>query len=493
MTTDTRGIDNVLAGADEATHSMAAASPGDRAKWLTAAADALDAAADELVLIAMRESHLAEQRLRGEVARSSGQMRMFADALHDAAPLELVIDTSDSEALPVPRPDLRRMLLPVGPVLVFAAGNFPFAFSVGGGDTASAWAAGCPVIVKAHPGHPETSKRTAQVLAEALETAGAPRGALGIITGYDAGVEALKNKSIKAAAFTGSVAGGVALHEIAATRPDPIPFYGELGSINPVLVTEAAAGARGAAIAEGFVTSFTLGVGQFCTKPGLLFLPAGHGLDAALMAAQRASAATMLQPSTQEAFSQGVERLSKVEGVEVMLGGPDATSRSNPDQVTPTLLRTSAQNLLSNADTLLDECFGPLSIVVEYDDPSQFEQALRVLGASLTVTLHSEDEDQRWLEGLVTVVGERVGRIVWNGWPTGVAVAWAMQHGGPFPATVGSLHTSVGVTAIRRFLRPLCYQDSPDALLPLALQDANPLSLERRVNGRLTRDAVNRT
>jgi NADP-dependent aldehyde dehydrogenase len=376
-------------------------------------------------------------------------------------------------------------------VLVFAAGNFPFAFSVGGGDTASAWAAGCPVVVKAHPGHPETSTRTGEVLAEALREAGAPAGALGVITGFDAGIEALKDSRIKAAAFTGSVAGGLALHRTASTRDEPIPFYGELGSINPVLVTEAAVRARGAAVAEGFVASYTLGVGQFCTKPGLLFLPVGHGLDDALLMAQEVAPAPMLYSSIHDAFGSGVERFSKVPGVEVLLGGVEAGEQDSAG-VRPTLLRTSARNLLERADTLLEECFGPLALVVEYDDPSEFEAAISRIGGSLTATVHAEEDDHSWIEDLLIGVREQVGRVVWNGWPTGVAVAWAMHHGGPFPATVGSLHTSVGVTAVRRFLRPVCFQDTPDMLLPAELQDANPLGLDRRVDGRLTREAAAR-
>jgi NADP-dependent aldehyde dehydrogenase len=488
-TSDTRSMEQVLSDAQAAARAMAVAAPEERAGWLRGAAAALDATVDELVAIATRESRLPEQRLRGEVARTSGQMRLFADALRDGTPLELIIDTSDAEAVPVPRPDLRRMLLAVGPVLVYAAGNFPFAFSVGGGDTASAWAAGCPVVVKAHPGHPETSTRTGEILAAALCDAGAPRGALGVITGFEAGIEALKDNRVKAAAFTGSVAGGLALHEVASTRDEPIPFYGELGSINPVLVTEAAVRARGAAIAAGFVASYTLGVGQFCTKPGLLFLPSDHGLDDALMAARDVAAAPMLYSSIHDAFGSGVERFSKVPGVEVLVGGVEAGEQDSPG-VRPTLLRTSARNLLDQADTLLEECFGPLALVVEYDDASEFEDAMSRVGGSLTATVHAEEDDHSWIQTLLVGVRERVGRIVWNGWPTGVAVAGAMHHGGPFPATVGSLHTSVGVTAVRRFLRPICYQDTPDALLPAELQDANPLELERRVNGQLTRDPV---
>lgn len=486
MTMDAH-VDKTLALAEQAAPVMAASGPEERATWLRAAADGVDAAVDELVELGMRESHLPEARLRGEVARTSGQLRMFADAVQSGSVLGLIIDTADSEAKPVPRPDLRRMLTPVGPVLVFAASNFPFAFSVGGGDTASAWAAGCPVVVKAHPGHPDTSQRTYEVLASALESAGAPAGVLGLVTGFEQGIEALRDSRVKAAGFTGSVAGGVALHEIAVNRPEPIPFYGELGSINPVFVTDAAVQARGDAIAEGFVGSYTLGVGQFCTKPGLLFLPSGHGLEDALRRAEEVAPAPMLHAGIRDAFTSGVERLSKTEGVEALVAGQ---SDAQGDGVAAALFRTTATRLLEEADTLLEECFGPVSIVVEYDSRDQLEQVARGLSGSLTATVHAEPGDHGELAGLLAVLTERAGRIVWNGWPTGVAVTWAQHHGGSFPATVGSVHTSVGVTAVRRFQRPVAFQDAPAELLPAELRDENPNGLERRVNGRITHEAV---
>jgi NADP-dependent aldehyde dehydrogenase len=324
MTPDTTPaeLEQALSDAAAAAGPLAASEPAVRAEWIRAVADALDAAADELVPIAIRESSLPEARLRGEVARSSGQLRMFADALAEGSLLEIIIDTADPQAKPVPRPDLRRVLVPLGPVLVFAASNFPFAFSVCGGDTASALAAGCPVIVKAHPGHPQLSVKTAEVMIEALRVAGAPDGSFGLIQGYDVGVTALKDPRITAAGFTGSVPAGKALHEIAATRPEPIPFYGELGSLNPVFVTQAAIDARGNDIAAGYVGSFTLGVGQFCTKPGLLFLPAGHGLQEQLAeAVGGVTGAKMLSDRISEGFSSGLDRLQKVEGIRVWASG----------------------------------------------------------------------------------------------------------------------------------------------------------------------------
>ncbi|MET7278116.1 aldehyde dehydrogenase (NADP(+)) [Kribbella sp. NPDC005582] len=483
MTPDTTPaeLEQALADAAGAAAALGTAEPAVRAGWIRAAADALDAAADELVPIAMRETSLPEPRLRGEVARSTGQLRMFADALVEGSLLEVIIDTADAQAKPVPRPDLRRVLVPLGPVLVFAASNFPFAFSVCGGDTASALAAGCPVIVKAHPGHPELSVRTASVMMDALREAGAPDGSLGLIQGFDVGVVALKDPRITAAGFTGSVPAGKALHEIAVTRPEPIPFYGELGSLNPVFVTQAAIDARGKDIAAGYVGSFTLGVGQFCTKPGLLFVPAGHGLqDQLVEAAGGVAQATMLNDRIKEGFDSGLDRLNKVEGVRVWSSGA------------ATLLQTTVAELLARRDEILEECFGPVSIVVEYDDLDELRAAIDAFDGNLTATLHAEESDNELATELLPLLTARAGRVLFNGWPTGVAVSWAQHHGGPFPSTVGSIHTSVGVTAARRFQRPVAYQDAPDAVLPAVLRDANPLGITRRVNGTVTTDEVQR-
>ncbi|MFC0627108.1 aldehyde dehydrogenase (NADP(+)) [Kribbella deserti] len=473
-------LDQILAAAWDAAPALAASGPAERAGWIRAAADALDAAADELVPIAMRESSLPEARLRGEVARSSGQLRMFADALAEGSLLEVVIDTADPAAKPVPRPDLRRVLVPLGPVLVFAASNFPFAFSVCGGDTASALAAGCPVVVKAHPGHPELSQRTAAVLAEALTKAGAPAGALALVEGYDVGIAALKDPRITAAGFTGSVPAGRALHEIAVTRPTPIPFYGELGSLNPVIVTQAAIDARGADIAKGYVGSFTLGVGQFCTKPGILLLPNGHGLEDQLTeAVGGVAAAPMLNDRIASGFASGLARLRKA--VRVLSEGPGAT-----------LLQTTVTELLAAPEEILEECFGPASVIIEYGSIDELKAAIEAFEGNLTATIHAEASDADLAADLLPLLTARAGRVLWNGWPTGVAVSWAQHHGGPFPSSVGSIHTSVGVTAARRFQRPVAFQDAPDDLLPAVLRDANPLGVSRRINGEISTAEVHR-
>ena len=473
----------VLERATAAAPVLAATLPRERAAWINAAADALDAATGALVPLAQQESGLSEARLRGEVARSSGQLRLFADALVDCALLELIIDTADPGASPVPRPDLRRTLVPLGPVLVFAASNFPFAFSVSGGDTASALAAGCPVVVKSHPGHPRLSDAVADVMAGALRDAGAPDGTLAVVHGQQAGIDALRDQRIKASGFTGSVAGGLALHEIAVTRPEPIPFYGELGSLNPTFVLPGAVQERGSDIATGFVGSYTLGVGQFCTKPGLLFLPAGHGLEEQLVAAAEGVAgAPMLNERIHQGYTQGLQALRQVPGLTALVTGEESDG-----QASASLLKIRVPQLLEDADRILEECFGPVSIIVEYADTEELYAAAAAFSGNLTATIQGTERDHADAARLLPLLQDRAGRVIWNGWPTGVAVAWAMQHGGPFPATVGSVHTSVGTTAARRFQRPVCFQDTPSELLPEVLRDKNTFGLSRRVNGEVTR------
>jgi NADP-dependent aldehyde dehydrogenase len=483
--TTSEQLEHILAAAAAAAPVVGAALPAERAAWISATADALDAAADRLVPLAIDESALPEPRLRGEVARSSGQLRLFAEALADGSLQELIIDLADPDAEPVPRPDLRRMLIPLGPVLVFAASNFPFAFSVSGGDTASALAAGCPVVVKCHPGHPRLSEAVAEVMITALREAGAPAGTLGLIYGDQVGVEALRDPRVKASGFTGSVAGGLALHEIAVNRPDPIPFYGELGSLNPAFVLPGAVEERRSEIASGFVTSYTRGVGQFCTKPGLLFLPAGHGLEKEIVAAaEDVATARMLNERIHQGYIRGLAKLRERDGLEPLVTGDESDQAASAS-----LFKTTVPRLIEDASVLLTECFGPTSIVVEYEDDELYAAASLISG-NLTATVHGADSDKDVAQRLLPLLQERAGRVVWNGWPTGVAVSWAMQHGGPFPATVGSIHTSVGTTAARRFQRPVCFQDTPGDLLPEVLRDRNRLNLSRRVNGQFTRDDI---
>ena len=450
---------------------------------LVALADALDAAAPDLLPVAARETHLPDARLEGELARTTYQLRLFADVLAEGSYLDATIDTPDPRLAPVPRPDLRRMLVPIGPVLVFAASNFPFAFSVAGGDTASALAAGCPVVLKAHPGHPRLSALTGDVVGEALTAAGAPADAFAVVTGVDNGRVALLDARIRAAAFTGSLSAGRALFDLAMSRETPIPFYGELGSLNPVFVTPGAAERRAADIADGYVSSFTLGVGQFCTKPGLLFLPSGSSLLERL--AERVRAAPngeMLNDRLRQGYLSALSDLSATPGVRTLV---DAASGED-GAVGAALLAATVPELLADPHAMLTECFGPASIVIEYAGVEQLLAAADAFEGSLTASIHGEPDESGLVNELLARMRDRAGRIIWNGWPTGVAVAWAMHHGGPYPATTAPLHTSVGATAIQRFLRPVAYQSLPPELLPTALRDRNDLSIPRRVDGRIT-------
>ncbi|MFC7326242.1 aldehyde dehydrogenase (NADP(+)) [Marinactinospora rubrisoli] len=472
-------LDHVLTAAAAAAPAFGALRPGERAAMLRAAADALDAAAGELVPIAQAESRLPEARCRGELGRTTFQLRLFADVLDEGGYLEVTVDTADPDWGMGPRPDVRRMLVPLGPVVVFGASNFPFAFSTAGGDTASALAAGCPVVVKAHPGHPRLAERTGAVLTRALRDAGAPDGVFAVVYGEETGRRAVLHPRTAAVGFTGSIPGGRALHDLAASRPHPIPFYGEMGSVNPVFVTRAAAAARGAEILGGYLDSFTLGAGQFCTKPGVLLVPEDTPLDDLVANAAGRAAAPLLNARVAAGHAARQGELVDHPATEVLvLGAAGETGW------TPTLLRTDAEALLAHHEALLEECFGPTSLVVGYSDEEQLVAVAGTLQGQLTATVHAEPAEPVAAR-LLPVLTERAGRVLWNGWPTGVSVTHAMTHGGPYPATTSVLHTSVGTTAIRRFLRPVSYQSVPQELLPEAVRDGNPLDLPRRVNGRL--------
>ncbi|SDP37373.1 NADP-dependent aldehyde dehydrogenase [Nakamurella panacisegetis] len=470
-------VDRAIAAA--AASAWARTSASDRIHALNAVADALTANTDELVEIAVTETHLGDARLRGEIQRTAFQLRLFGAVLAEGSYLDARIDHADPGwPMGAPRPDLRRMLQPLGPVLVFAASNFPFAFSVAGGDTASALAAGCPVIVKAHPGHPALSVRTAEVVVGALADVGAPVDAFALIIGDEAGRQALTDPRVKAAAFTGSIRGGRTLFDLANGRREPIPFYGELGSVNPVFVTQSAAAIRPADIAAGLVTSFTLGAGQFCTKPGVVFLP-GHGalLDA-LGHADLPPAATLLNPRIESHYREVLEQLSTHEQVEILTSGAVDTAPA------PTVLRTTVDALLSDPETLLTECFGPTVLLVTYRTDADMLAAAEILDGQLTATVHGEPDDAV-VPDLMAVLTTKAGRLLWNQWPTGVSVTHAQQHGGPYPATTAPTTTSVGTAAINRFLRPVAYQGFPVELLPTALDDANTLGIPRRIDGQL--------
>ncbi|MGO4383694.1 aldehyde dehydrogenase family protein [Specibacter sp. RAF43] len=478
--TTAENLEGLLAAAAAAATVWAQRPAAERASALMALADGLDAAADELIPVARAETFLPAGRLAGELTRTTFQLRLFAELLTDGGYLDARIDHAD-DAWPMgARPDIRRVLEPLGPVLVFAAGNFPFAFSVAGGDTCAALAAGCPVVLKVHPGHPRLSAAVGGVAAASLGSAGAPEGLLQLIYGTQAGRDALVDSRIRAGAFTGSIPGGRALFDLAASRPDPIPFYGELGSVNPVFVTRAAAAARGADIAAGFVASYTLGAGQFCTKPGILLVPADSKMLAALAAAARPEPARLLNEKIQSGYTAALAQLLGHDDVDP-LGSLDGALVAPP---APALAATTAGALLGDPEALITECFGPAALVATYRDETELLAVARVLEGQLTATVQGEESDAVAPE-LIRLLAKKAGRVLWNQWPTGVSVTYAQQHGGPYPATTAPTSTSVGTAGITRFLRPVAYQGLPAHLLPAALRDANPLGIPQRVNGKL--------
>ncbi|HWP99070.1 MAG TPA: aldehyde dehydrogenase (NADP(+)), partial [Vicinamibacterales bacterium] len=414
-------------------------------------------------------------------------------AIAEGSYVEAVISPADPAAQPVPRPDLRRMLVPIGPVAVFTPSNFPLAFGVAGTDTASALAAGCPAIVKGHPSHPGTSEACGRAVAAAVREVGAPPGVFSLLQGRTPAVARalVEAPEIAAVAFTGSQAAGRALHDAAAARPRPIPVYAEMGSLNPVFIGPVAQARRGETIADGLAGSVTMGVGQFCTKPGLVFVPGereGRAFAerlAALVAARPLGA--MLNAALRAGFDRAVERTLSVAGVERLGPAPSVSG----DVPVATVATTTAR-VFERTPALREEHFGPFTLVVRCADADEAVAIARGLDGQLAAAIHAEPEDHAWAERVAAVLADRVGRIVWNGYPTGVAVAWATHHGGPYPATTWPAHTSVGPLALRRFLRPVAYQNVPDALLPPALRDANPLGLQRLVDGRWTREPMAR-
>ncbi|MET9435773.1 aldehyde dehydrogenase (NADP(+)) [Streptomyces sp. NPDC006551] len=461
-----------------------------RAALLREAAELMEKEADALVTTADAETALGPVRLRGELARSCHQLRSFANLVDEGGFLDVIIDHPDDTATP-PVPDLRRYKVPLGVVAVYAASNFPFAFSVPGGDTASALAAGCPVVIKAHPDHPATSELAARLLREAARRHGVPDEAIGLVHGFDAGVQLVRHPLVAAAGFTGSVRGGRALFDAAAARPVPIPFHGELGSLNPVVITEAAAGERAEELGTGLAGSMTLGVGQFCVKPGLVLVPANPGGDRLLKALEESVAATgpgvLLDHRMHENFVEGVTARTGLSGVSAPVTAGAVSDRT----VRAGVLTVAAAALAEEGDhdLLLEECFGPVTVVARYENDDEAHAVLARLPGNLTATVHLSSEEKaghgdgaRLLEALVPLAG----RVLVDAWPTGVAVAPAQHHGGPYPATT-STSTSVGGTAVERWLRPVVYQNTPEALLPAELRDSNPLGLPRRVDGR--RDA----
>jgi len=456
-----------------------------RAQFLERCADNIMALGDTLLERAGLETALPRARLEGERGRTVGQLRLFADVIRQGDWLGVRIDPALPDRKPLPRVDLRQRKIPLGPVVVFGASNFPLAFSAAGGDTASALAAGCPVVVKAHPAHPGTSELAASAIADAVRTCRLPEGVFSHLSGpsNDLGAALVRDPRIKAVGFTGSRAGGLALMKLAAARCEPIPVYAEMSSINPVVLLPAALKARAEAIGAGFVTSLTMGVGQFCTNPGLVLAIEGPDLDRFVAAAAEALAKVapgpMLSAGICANYRNGMKRLRNHERVTPLAKGLPGDGSLGSGA----LFQVAAEDFLAHAE-LSEEVFGPSSVVVRCRNLTEMKTVLQNLDGQLTATLQLDAEDHPATAQILPLLERKVGRILVNGWPTGVEVSPAMVHGGPFPATSDSRTTSVGTLAIERFLRPVCYQDVPDDLLAPELRDANPLHLRRMFDGR---------
>ncbi len=464
-------------------------SPHERAEFLEAIAQEIDNLGDALIERAVLESGLPTGRIMGERGRTTGQLRLFARLLREGSWVDARINPALPDRQPLPRPDLRRMLVPLGPVVVFGASNFPLAFSVAGGDTASALAAGCPVVYKAHPSHPGTSSLVGAAIVKAVQKTGMPDGTFSLLhADNDVAQELVANPAIKAVGFTGSRRGGLALLRVAQQRAEPIPVYAEMSAVNPVVVLPGALVADAAGVAAGLAASITMGVGQFCTNPGLVFLLDSPQTDVfldTLAEKIRVSApATMLNAGIKRAYQDGIQHIQVMPGIHI-LAEADTDATDNRTEGRPTVLTTTAPQFLSNAD-LSHEIFGPSSLVVVCHTEAELADCIGSLEGQLTATLYATTgELAQSGTGWIALLQEKAGRLLFGGFPTGVEVSEAMTHGGPFPATTDSRSTSVGTGAILRWARPVSYQSFPDALLPPALQEANPLGIWRNVDGEM--------
>ena len=483
-------VDRAVTLAVEAFESYARTTAADRAAFLRAIADELIALDVELIDRAHLETALPIPRLEGERARTVAQLRLFASLLEEGSWVDARIDRGDPSRTPLAKPDLRRMLVPLGPVGVFGASNFPFAFSVAGGDTASALASGCTVVCKGHPAHPGTSELAGRAIDRAAQSCGLSRGVFSLLHGWshEVGLAIVRHPNIMAVGFTGSLRGGRALFDAAAARPNPIPVYAEMGSVNPVFLLPSAVKERGAAIAQGLAASITMGTGQFCTNPGVIVGVRDTSFDTLESnLAERISAtdaSVMLYPQLSATYGTAVSRAAQ--------HGASITARAVTDDAhrsTPALLRVDAAQFVAQSE-LREEMFGPVSVVVGAGDASEMERVAEALEGQLTATIHGTPDELREHHRLVEILQRKVGRLLFNGYPTGVEVGHAMQHGGPYPASTDSRSTSVGSAAIARFVRPLCYQDFPDDALPAQLRNKNVGGIWRLVDGSLTRDDV---
>ncbi|OUD08094.1 aldehyde dehydrogenase (NADP(+)) [Marivivens niveibacter] len=462
-------VDHAVQAAEEAFWSFGYSARADRAAFLNTIADEIEARADAITAIGTSETGLPEGRLQGERGRTVGQLRLFAQHILDGAYLDRRHDAALPDRQPLPRPDIKMVQRPIGPVAVFGASNFPLAFSTLGGDTASALAAGCPVVVKGHAAHPGTGEIMAEAIHAAIQKCGLHAGVFSLIQGdgHDFAQALVQHPLINAVGFTGSLRGGRALFDLCAQRPEPIPFFGELGSVNPMFFMPNALENRGADIAAGWAASLTMGAGQFCTNPGIAVVIDGPQADAFVSAASDAlepiGAQTMLTDGIADAYRAGRDKIAGAKGVQEVL-----TSMCDSRNATPYLFATTGQEWLNN-HALGEEVFGPLGMVVKVADMDEMRTIAKRLEGQLTCTLHMEDSDLDDAASLLPILERKAGRVLANGFPTGVEVCDTMVHGGPYPASTNFGATSVGTMAIRRFLRPVSYQNIPDAILPLDL------------------------
>lgn len=482
---DQQHVDQAAALAWQAFDAYRSVSAEQRAAFLECIADEVLALGDTLVDRAMAESGLPKARIEGERGRTMGQLRMFASVVRMGKFVDARIDPAMPDRKPLPRADLRFQKIPLGPVAVFGASNFPLAFSVAGGDTASALAAGCPVIVKAHSAHPGTSELVGRAIQVAVKKCGLPEGVFSLLfgAGADVGGALVAHRHIKAVGFTGSRSGGVALMKIAANRSEPIPVYAEMSSINPVFLMPNKLARQATSVASGFVGSLAMGAGQFCTNPGMLVFLDGDGAndflaqvatDTEVLATQ-----TMLTPGIYQAYCDGVNALAANDKVMLLA---KAKASDTPNQCQAHVFITDAEAFLSDK-SLENEVFGSSSLIIKCQNMEAFRAVAEHLEGQLTATIQMEESDVAEVEKLLPILERKAGRLLCNGYPTGVEVCQAMVHGGPFPATSDSRSTSVGSAAIDRFVRPVCYQDFPKALMPLAIQDANSLFIPQLVDG----------
>lgn len=462
------------------------------AAFLDKAANEIMSLGDRLLEVCSLETALPTARLQGERGRTVNQLKLFASVVREGSWVDARIDTAQPDRAPFPKPDIRQLLIPLGPVAVFGASNFPLAFSVGGGDTASALAAGCPVVVKAHPAHPETSEMVASAFIKAAKLCQMPEGVFSLVQGNTnfVGEALVKHPKIKAVGFTGSTAGGMALFDLAHDRPEPIPVFAEMGSTNPVFILPNALKENAENIAAGMVGSISMGVGQFCTNPGLTFVKTGKETEkfnnSLVEKLREVPAGTMLTSGIKNAYEKVTEDTKSLDNVEELGEG---SSSGNTIDVQAKIFRTTMEGYQAN-EILSEENFGPSAVLVEADTKDQILNAANNLGGHLTATVHGTPEDLENYRDLLNILEKKVGRIVINGYPTGVEVCHAMVHGGPYPATTAPQSTSVGTNAIKRFARPVCFQDYPNTLLPEALKNENPHNVWRLLDGAITKDDV---